>query len=80
MTIIPWILKRNLPNLTTECSHIEDTFFIKFSSKDNIKIKQSDIKAIDRLVESFALITKEFTFKTEIKKNLEKLIIKEFTR
>lgn len=80
MTIIPLILRKNFNYLKTECSHIEDTFFMKFSSKDNIKIKQGDIKAIDRLIESFALITKEFTFKTEIKSNLDKLIVKEFTR
>jgi len=80
MTIIPLILKKNFNYLRTECDHIDDTFFMKFSSKDNIKIKQSDIEKIDRLIDNFALITKEFTFKTEIKRNLEKLIIKEFTR
>ena len=59
-----------------ECNHIEDTFFMDFSSQNNIK--QSDIEIINRKVESFALITKEFIFKTELKMNFKNKITKKF--
>ena len=68
------------PSLAFECNHIETIFFMKFSARRNLKINESDIKAIDQVIEGFALITKAFTFKTDFKGNLKNMILKKFKR
>ena len=59
---------------------MEDEFNMRFSPKENYKIKQSDIKSIDKLIEDFALVTEVFTVTTELKIQKLESIMKVFTK
>ena len=53
---------------------------MRFSPKENYKIKQGDIRSIDKLIEDFALETEVFTVTTELKIQKLELIMKDFTK
>ena len=59
---------------------MEDEFNMRFSPKENYKIKQGDIRSIDKFIKDFALETQVFTVTTELKIQKLELIMKDFTK